>query len=56
MVHIGEAIRSARENRGPSVDPFAAETVVESAEKPPISSDSSGWIRTSDLTIMSGAL
>ena len=55
-VEMEEEIRSARESRGPLVDPQPPPLVVSRAEKPPISRDSSGWIRTSDLTIMSGAL
>ena len=49
-------IRSARESRGPLVDPQRGPLVVSRDKKPPSSRHSSGWIRTSDLTIMSGAL
>ena len=34
----------------------AYRAVVESGKRVPISRHSSGWIRTTDLTIMSGAL
>ena len=54
-VPMEEQIRRARESGGPPVDPLA---IPSDPQRPGFRStpDSSGWTRTTDLTIMSGAL
>jgi hypothetical protein len=58
-VSIEEQIRRGRRSRGPSVGPQGLSDVdqqTREAAETALERDSSGWIRTSDLTIMSGAL
>jgi hypothetical protein len=49
-------IVAARKRRRPNVDPSAARSDPGWEKKPLLPSHSSGWIRTTDLAIMSGAL